>query len=77
MSFSGSSTACVIVFDKQNSTVNSANIGDSGFVIFRKGKLLHKSMEQQHYFNTPYQLACPPPDQEGAVIQDRLVILFY
>lgn len=68
----GSSTACVIVFDKQNSTVNSANIGDSGFVIFRKGKLLHKSMEQQHYFNTPYQLACPPPDQEGAVIQDSI-----
>lgn len=69
----GSSTACVIVFDKQKNILNSANLGDSGFLIFRKGKVLYRSSEQQHYFNTPYQLASPPPDQEGTVIQDRWI----
>eukprot|EP00112_Aurelia_sp_Birch-Aquarium-sp1_P023253 Seg685.10 transcript_id=Seg685.10/GoldUCD/mRNA.D3Y31 product="Protein phosphatase PTC7" protein_id=Seg685.10/GoldUCD/D3Y31 len=68
----GSSTACVIVFDKQKNILNSANLGDSGFLIFRKGKVLYRSSEQQHYFNTPYQLASPPPDQEGTVIQDSI-----
>eukprot|EP00794_Sanderia_malayensis_P014413 gene14413-15919_t len=68
----GSSTACVIVFDKEKKILNSANLGDSGFIVFRKGQVLHCSAEQQHYFNTPYQLACPPPEQEDVVIQDSI-----
>ena len=51
--------------------LHSANLGDSGFLVIRKGEVVHKSSEQQHYFNTPYQLALPPPEQEGNVIQDR------
>ena len=68
----GSSTACVVVLDKKNSTLHSANLGDSGFLIIRKQNVVHSSLGQQHYFNTPYQLAIPPPDQEGNVIQDNL-----
>lgn len=68
----GSSTACIVVLDKKSKTLHSANLGDSGFVVIRKGEVVHQSSEQQHYFNTPYQLAIPPPGQAGNVIQDSL-----
>lgn len=68
----GSSTACIIVLDKKSNTLHSANLGDSGFLVIRGGNVVHFSLGQQHYFNTPYQLAIPPPDQEGNVIQDNL-----
>ncbi|CAB4037930.1 phosphatase PTC7 homolog, partial [Paramuricea clavata] len=68
----GSSTACIVVLDKKSSTLHSANLGDSGFLVIRKQDVVHSSLGQQHYFNTPYQLAIPPPDQEGNVIQDNL-----
>lgn len=71
VSLVGSSTACIIVLDKKSKTLYSANLGDSGFIVIRKGEVLHQSSNQQHYFNTPYQLAIPPPCQEGNVIQDR------
>lgn len=59
----GSSTACVLILNRENSTVYSANIGDSGFIVVRKGQIIHRSEEQQHYFNTPFQLSLPPPGQ--------------
>lgn len=51
--------------------VYTANIGDSGFLIVRNGQVVHRSEEQQHYFNTPYQLSVPPIDQIGTVLTDR------
>ncbi|XP_028396562.1 protein phosphatase PTC7 homolog [Dendronephthya gigantea] len=68
----GSSTACIVVLDKKSSTLHSANLGDSGFLVIRKQNIVHSSLGQQHYFNTPFQLAVPPPAQEGDVIQDTL-----
>lgn len=68
---SGSTTACIAVLDKKNSLLHSANLGDSGFLVIRKQSVIHSSMGQQHYFNTPYQLAIPPPECEGNVIQDE------
>lgn len=59
----GSSTACVLILNRENSTVYTANIGDSGFIVVRKGQIIHRSEEQQHYFNTPFQLSLPPPGQ--------------
>ncbi|XP_073982119.1 protein phosphatase PTC7 homolog [Rhodnius prolixus] len=67
----GSSTACVLVLNRDTSTVYTANIGDSGFVIVRRGQVVHRSEEQQHYFNTPYQLSLPPPDHSRSVLSDR------
>ena len=67
----GSSTACIMVLDKKSQMLHSANLGDSGFLVIRHGSVVHQSSEQQHYFNTPYQLAIPPPGQAGAVIEDR------
>jgi protein phosphatase PTC7 len=56
----GSSTACVIVFHRESHSVHAANLGDSGFIIIRNNKIVHRSLEQQHYFNSPFQLAIHP-----------------
>ena len=49
---------------------NAANIGDSGLLVVRDGRVVHRSSEQQHYFNTPYQLSLPPTDMESDVLAD-------
>lgn len=67
----GSSTACVILLNKENSTLYTANIGDSGYMVVRRGKVIHRSEEQQHYFNTPFQLSLPPPGYQQDVLSDR------
>lgn len=56
----GSSTACIIVFNRESKYMHSANLGDSGFVIIRNNKIVHRSQEQYHYFNAPFQLALLP-----------------
>ena len=48
----------------------AANIGDSGLLVVRDGRVVHRSSEQQHYFNTPYQLSLPPTDMESDVLAD-------
>ena len=63
----GSSTACIWTLNKSN--MNVANLGDSGFLVLRYDAILQKcyiveeSKEQQHNFNTPYQLANIPFDK--------------
>jgi len=54
----GSSTACVVVL--HHNVLYTANLGDSGFLVMRKGKIIYKSKEQTHYFNAPFQLSLPP-----------------
>ncbi|XP_023232950.1 protein phosphatase PTC7 homolog [Centruroides sculpturatus] len=66
----GSSTACVLVLNRDNSMLYTANIGDSGFLIIRQGQIVHRSEEQQHYFNTPFQLSLPPPSISRQVHND-------
>ncbi|XP_076064354.1 protein phosphatase PTC7 homolog [Oratosquilla oratoria] len=67
----GSSTACVVVLHREAGRIYSANIGDSGFVVVRNGSVVHRSEEQQHYFNTPFQLSLPPPGTSQRVLSDR------
>lgn len=55
----GGSTACVGVAGSDGQ-VAIANLGDSGFMVFRNGKLAGGSKAQTHAFNTPYQLAIIP-----------------
>ncbi|XP_018021958.1 protein phosphatase PTC7 homolog isoform X2 [Hyalella azteca] len=50
--------------------LSSANIGDSGYLVVRGGHVVHRSHEQQHYFNTPFQLSMPPPGTSGHVLSD-------
>jgi len=50
----GSSTACIMTIN--GTTLRTANIGDSGFMIIREGNLAYRSKEQLHSFNYPYQI---------------------
>ncbi|KAI6176916.1 Protein phosphatase [Aphelenchoides bicaudatus] len=58
----GSSTACVVVVHKK--ILYAANLGDSGYLVFRDGAIIHKSQEQIHAFNTPFQLTLLPERSE-------------
>lgn len=51
----GSCTACVLTLEGDR--LHAANLGDSGFVIIRGGKVFFNSPSQQHDFNFPYQLS--------------------
>ncbi|XP_078278192.1 protein phosphatase PTC7 homolog isoform X3 [Rhinoraja longicauda] len=66
----GSSTACLVILDREKHCLYTANLGDSGFLIVRDGRIIHRSDEQQHYFNTPFQLAIAPPEAQGSVLND-------
>jgi protein phosphatase PTC7 len=54
----GSSTACVVVIHKR--ILYAANLGDSGYLVYRDGNIVQRSAEQVHAFNTPYQLTLLP-----------------
>eukprot|EP01060_Flectonema_neradi_P030854 TRINITY_DN4561_c2_g1_i3.p1 TRINITY_DN4561_c2_g1~~TRINITY_DN4561_c2_g1_i3.p1 ORF type:complete len:456 (+),score=91.25 TRINITY_DN4561_c2_g1_i3:248-1615(+) len=66
----GSTTALLATIDthdnknkavgKATATLNIANLGDSGLVVFRKGNIVYRAKEISHKFNTPYQLAVVP-----------------
>lgn len=71
--FVGSSTACIVVLDRRSHRLHTCNLGDSGFLVVRGGEVVHRSDEQQHYFNTPFQLSIAPPGAEGVVLSDRSV----
>ncbi|KAI4971657.1 hypothetical protein ZWY2020_002571 [Hordeum vulgare] len=40
-----------------------AYVGDSGFAVFRDGRILHRSSPQQSYFNCPFQLSSDSRDR--------------
>ncbi|XP_062014638.1 probable protein phosphatase 2C 55 [Rosa rugosa] len=54
----GSSTACIVTLNKD--VLHYANVGDSGFMLFRNNKCLFRSSTQQHRFNCPFQLGNAP-----------------
>jgi protein phosphatase PTC7 len=66
----GSSTACIVALHKEKSILHTANLGDSGFVVIRKNTIVHRSQEQQHYFNSPFQLAIHPTIKDPRLIAD-------
>lgn len=66
----GSCTACVVALHCDENMIYTANLGDSGFVVIRRGEVIHRSEEQQHYFNTPFQLSVAPTVLEGMVLSD-------
>lgn len=76
----GSSTACVVMINRETSQLKFGNLGDSGFVILSpvdtvegfgsKYKIKFKSESQQHYFNCPYQITLAPPDGRASDTSD-------
>ncbi|XP_059099105.1 protein phosphatase PTC7 homolog isoform X2 [Tigriopus californicus] len=67
----GSSTACVMMLSHADLKLYTANIGDSGFLVVRRGEVVHRSQEQQHSFNTPFQLSLPPSEMASDVLSDH------
>jgi protein phosphatase PTC7 len=67
----GSSTACLAMLSHADGKLYSANIGDSGLLVVRDDKVVHRSSEQQHYFNTPFQLSLPPSEMASDVLSDQ------
>jgi len=59
----GASTVTALVLDAD--TVGVANLGDSGFMLLRKGQqgmgIVARSEEKQHHWNCPFQLCRLPP----------------
>eukprot|EP00443_Scrippsiella_acuminata_P020913 CAMPEP_0115307448 /NCGR_PEP_ID=MMETSP0270-20121206/73146_1 /TAXON_ID=71861 /ORGANISM="Scrippsiella trochoidea, Strain CCMP3099" /LENGTH=733 /DNA_ID=CAMNT_0002725891 /DNA_START=14 /DNA_END=2215 /DNA_ORIENTATION=+ len=59
----GASTVTALVLDAD--MVGAANLGDSGFMLLRKGEqgmsIVARSEEKQHHWNCPYQLCRLPP----------------
>ncbi|KAI3389899.1 hypothetical protein SNEBB_008957 [Seison nebaliae] len=52
---------CLIALDNEIGVLYSANLGDSGFAVIRRhNEMIYRSKEQQHSFNSPYQLAITP-----------------
>ncbi|KAH8338831.1 hypothetical protein KR074_001843, partial [Drosophila pseudoananassae] len=60
----GSCTACIVALDRATGILHAVNLGDSGFMVVRGGTVVCRSEEQQHEFNTPFQLTCLPPEME-------------
>ncbi|KAL9112000.1 MAG: hypothetical protein Q9227_003620 [Pyrenula ochraceoflavens] len=56
----GGSTACVGCVSADG-RLQIANLGDSGYLLLRTGRVHHYSNPQTHAFNTPYQLSVVPP----------------
>ncbi|KAL6633927.1 hypothetical protein ACP70R_026598 [Stipagrostis hirtigluma subsp. patula] len=46
----------VVILSLAGRTLRWAYVGDSGFAVFRDGRLLRRSQPQQLFFNCPYQL---------------------
>ncbi|KAH8266976.1 hypothetical protein KR026_012551, partial [Drosophila bipectinata] len=66
----GSCTACIVALDRVTGILYAANLGDSGFMVVRGGKVVCRSEEQQHEFNTPFQLTGLPPEMD----EDEVII---
>ena len=43
----------------EGTSLKAANVGDSGFMVMRKDKVVMRSPAQQHQFNFPYQIGGP------------------
>ncbi|KAK4634930.1 hypothetical protein CLAFUW4_00511 [Fulvia fulva] len=60
----GGCTASLGVADKTGN-IETANLGDSGYLIFSPGKVAHRSEVQTHAFNTPYQFSKVPAKMQA------------
>lgn len=70
----GSSTACVVRLRPEARALDAVNLGDSGFVLVRDGRVLLRTKEQQHYFNCPFQIGSSrdTPDDAARLTVDGL-----
>nr|CAB3447316.1 unnamed protein product [Digitaria exilis] len=51
------SASTAVIVSLAGGALRWAYVGDSGFVVFRDGRVVRRSRPQQHRFNCPYQLS--------------------
>lgn len=56
----GSTTACVMQLDPAKETLHAANLGDSGFIVVRNGRVVQRSKPMEHFFDCPLQMGAFP-----------------
>ncbi|VDM05908.1 unnamed protein product [Schistocephalus solidus] len=66
----GSATFCIISLCRSDGRLYTVCLGDSGYLIIRHGSIVQRSAHQKHAFNTPFQLACLPPNEHGHFHRD-------
>ncbi|VDN09690.1 unnamed protein product [Dibothriocephalus latus] len=66
----GSATFCIISLCRSDGRLYTVCLGDSGYLIIRRGGILQRSAHQKHALNTPFQLACLPPNEHGHFHRD-------
>ncbi|XP_065868818.1 probable protein phosphatase 2C 55 [Euphorbia lathyris] len=69
----GSATACIIALN-DNNVLRYANLGDSGFILFRWKKFLYRSPVQHHEFNCPYQLGSGSRDTPNLAYEEEIQV---
>jgi protein phosphatase PTC7 len=52
----GSSTACIVLLDRERKEINAVNLGDSGLILVRNREIALRTEQQLHYFNCPFQM---------------------
>ncbi|KAF7294938.1 Protein phosphatase [Mycena indigotica] len=69
----GSSTACILSLDASSGSLTTANLGDSGFCIYRNSTIFYASRPQTHHFNCPRQLS-KLKDRSWDFSSDRAIV---
>ena len=73
----GTSTIVVTILDSHTAKLNTANIGDSCYIILRSNAdnsafdIVHKSPDQQHGFNYPFQIGTKGDSPTTAVVNSH------
>eukprot|EP00467_Chlorarachnion_reptans_P005163 CAMPEP_0114498706 /NCGR_PEP_ID=MMETSP0109-20121206/7016_1 /TAXON_ID=29199 /ORGANISM="Chlorarachnion reptans, Strain CCCM449" /LENGTH=504 /DNA_ID=CAMNT_0001676203 /DNA_START=255 /DNA_END=1769 /DNA_ORIENTATION=- len=66
----GTCTATVLDIDQKRMLLRAANLGDSGYIVFRNGKEVCRSQAQLHQFNMPYQLGSLEIEPDSNTAED-------
>ncbi|EUB54907.1 Protein phosphatase PTC7 -like protein [Echinococcus granulosus] len=66
----GSATFCVISLCRSDGRLHTVCLGDSGYLVIRHGTVVKRSANQKHTLNTPFQVACLPPNEHGHFYRD-------
>jgi protein phosphatase PTC7 len=59
-----------VTLEKKSGLLSTANLGDSGFLIYRDGSIIVRSKEQTHFFNAPYQCGIIPEADRAFSLAD-------
>eukprot|EP00798_Chlamydomonas_sp_ICE-L_P023519 gene23519-9042_t len=68
----GSCTACILAIN--GTTLSASNLGDSGYLVMRKGQVLFQTPQQQHSFNFPYQIGSPDSMSDLPDVSQRSIV---